>query len=63
MLLDRHWDEPAGAGPALARAYLGVVITIFVAFVPMLTALPVPSWWFFARLAGVGVWTWFPSWI
>jgi dolichyl-phosphate-mannose--protein O-mannosyl transferase len=63
MLLDRFWDEPRGPGSSLARSYLAVVVVIFVVFVPMLTALPVPSSWFFARFLGVGIWTWFPSWI
>jgi dolichyl-phosphate-mannose-protein mannosyltransferase len=62
MLLDRFWDEP-GPGAPLARSYVGVVVAIFLVFVPLLTALPIPSSWFFARLLGVGVWTWFPSWI
>jgi hypothetical protein len=39
------------------------VVVIFLVFVPLLTALPIPASWFFARLGGVGVWTWFPSWI
>jgi len=63
LVLDRAWDESAGTKAALARAYLAAVIVIFLAFVPLLTGVPIPSSWFFARLAGVGVWTWFPSWI
>ncbi len=63
MLLDRFWDEPQGPGSALARSYVTAVVVIFLVFVPLLTALPIPSSWFFARLGGVGVWTWFPSWI
>jgi dolichyl-phosphate-mannose-protein mannosyltransferase len=63
MLLDRFWDEPVGPGAPLARSYVAVVVAIFLVFVPLLTALPIPSSWFFARLGGVGVWTWFPSWI
>jgi hypothetical protein len=63
MGLDQAWDEAAGTRGALARVYLTAVVALFVVFVPLLTALPVPSSWFFARLLGVGVWTWFPSWI
>jgi dolichyl-phosphate-mannose-protein mannosyltransferase len=63
MMLDFHWDEPRGPGAPLARSYVAVTVLIFLVFVPMLTALPIPSSWFFARLLGVGVWTWFPSWI
>lgn len=63
MLLDLWWDEPEGAGAPLARSYVVAVVVIFLVFVPLLTALPIPSSWFSARLLGVGVWTWFPSWI
>jgi dolichyl-phosphate-mannose--protein O-mannosyl transferase len=63
MLLDRFWDEPEGPGSPLARSYVTAVVAIFLVFVPLLTALPVPASWFFARLGGLGVWTWFPSWI
>ncbi len=63
MLLDPWWDEPEGAGAPLARSYVAAVVVIFLVFVPLLTALPIPSSWFSARLLGVGVWTWFPSWI
>jgi dolichyl-phosphate-mannose--protein O-mannosyl transferase len=62
MLLDRGWDEHGGVG-ALARSYVLAVVVIFLVFVPLLTALPIPSSWFSARFLGVGVWTWFPSWI
>jgi dolichyl-phosphate-mannose--protein O-mannosyl transferase len=63
MLLDLCWDEATGPWAPLARSYLAAVIVIFLVFVPLLTALPIPSSWFFARFLGVGVWTWFPSWI
>ncbi len=63
MLLDLSWDEATGPWAPLARSYLAAVIVIFLVFVPLLTALPIPSSWFFARFLGVGVWTWFPSWI
>jgi dolichyl-phosphate-mannose--protein O-mannosyl transferase len=63
MLLDRFWDEPKGPSAPLARSYVTAVVVIFLVFVPLLTALPIPASWFFARLGGVGVWTWFPSWI
>jgi dolichyl-phosphate-mannose-protein mannosyltransferase len=63
MILDRAWDQREGLAGPLARSYVLAVLLIFLVFVPLLTALPIPSSWFFARLAGVGVWTWFPSWI
>jgi hypothetical protein len=63
MLLDRFWDEPKGPSAPLERSYVTAVVVIFLVFVPLLTALPIPASWFFARLGGVGVWTWFPSWI
>jgi hypothetical protein len=37
---------------------------LFLLFLPFLTALPVPTAWWQARLlGGPGIWTWFPSWI
>ena len=62
LLLDRKWDE----GQALlARGYLVAVAALFLLFLPLLTAMPVPGglWSFRFPLAGGGIWTWFPSWI
>jgi dolichyl-phosphate-mannose--protein O-mannosyl transferase len=62
VLLDRKWDE----GQALlARGYLVAVAALFLLFLPLLTAMPVPGglWGFRFPLAGGGIWTWFPSWI
>jgi dolichyl-phosphate-mannose--protein O-mannosyl transferase len=58
MLLDRYW--PTG----LPKLYLGLVIGLFLLFLPFYTAIPVPTAWWHARLfGGPGLWTWFPSWI
>jgi dolichyl-phosphate-mannose--protein O-mannosyl transferase len=61
--LDRAWDDDGSPRATLARAYLAAVVVVFLVFVPLLTAFPVPASWFFARFLEVGVWTWFPSWI
>jgi dolichyl-phosphate-mannose--protein O-mannosyl transferase len=60
-LLDRRWDQ----GQALlARGYLVVVAALFLLFLPLLTALPVPQWlWNFRFPTGGGLWTWFPTWV
>ena len=63
MLLDGWWDEKAGGRAYLARGYVALVVLVFIVFLPLLMGLPVPSSWFFSRLGGVGLWTWFPSWI
>ena len=58
MLLDRYWRTLP------ARAYVIVVLALFVLFLPFFTALPVPSAWWQARLFGRwGLWTWFPTWV
>ena len=58
MLLDRYWRTVP------ARAYVAVVLALFVLFLPFFTALPVPSSWWQARLFGRwGLWTWFPTWV
>jgi dolichyl-phosphate-mannose-protein mannosyltransferase len=62
VLLDRKWDQ----GQALlARGYLTLVAALFLLFLPLLTAMPVPGalWSFRFPLFGGGVWTWFPTWI
>jgi dolichyl-phosphate-mannose-protein mannosyltransferase len=57
-LLDRGWRGEA------AKLYLGLVLALFLLFLPFFTALPVPTAWWQARLlGGPGIWTWFPSWI
>jgi dolichyl-phosphate-mannose--protein O-mannosyl transferase len=59
-LLDRGWDRY----PIPTRVYLGVVIALFVLFLPLLMALPLPiAWWAYRFPHGPGIWTWFPSWI
>jgi dolichyl-phosphate-mannose--protein O-mannosyl transferase len=60
ILMDRAWDGVAGWG---ARGYLLVVALLFLFFFPFLTALPVPSQWYYFRLGWFGPWTWFPTWI
>jgi dolichyl-phosphate-mannose-protein mannosyltransferase len=58
MLLDRYWRTVP------ARAYVAVVLALFVLFLPFFTAMPVPSAWWQARLFGRwGLWTWFPTWV
>ena len=60
-LLDRRWDD----GQALlARGYLLTVVVLFLLFLPLLTAMPVPlALWGFRFPTGGGIWTWFPTWI
>jgi len=60
-LLDRRWDD----GQALvARGYLLTVAALFLLFLPLLTAIPVPlGLWSFRFPTGGGIWTWFPTWI
>jgi dolichyl-phosphate-mannose--protein O-mannosyl transferase len=62
MILDILWNK-GGVPRKVARGYLAVVVAVFVIFLPLLLATPIPSSWFFARAGGVGIWTWFPSWI
>jgi dolichyl-phosphate-mannose-protein mannosyltransferase len=62
VLLDRKWDK----GQALlARGYLVAVAALFLLFLPLLTAIPVPGglWSYRFPLGGGGIWTWFPTWI
>jgi dolichyl-phosphate-mannose--protein O-mannosyl transferase len=61
MLLDRAWDGPLAR---LARGYVLVAAVLFLLFLPVLTALPVPQeLWSFRFPWGGGLWTWFPTWI
>jgi dolichyl-phosphate-mannose--protein O-mannosyl transferase len=60
LLLDRHWD---GAWAPLARGYVALVWVLFLYFYPILAAVPVPASWFLERTGGVGLWTWFATWI
>jgi len=61
MILDRLWDGPAGR---LARGYVALVAALFLLFLPLLTAFPVPQdLWAFRFRWGAGLWTWFPTWI
>ena len=60
-LLDQLWDGPAGR---FARAYVVLVAALFLLFLPLLTAFPVPhDLWAFRFPWGAGLWTWFPTWI
>jgi dolichyl-phosphate-mannose--protein O-mannosyl transferase len=61
LLLDRHWD---GRERFVAWAYAAAVLLLFLHFLPLLTAMPLPSalWAFRFPHAG-GLWTWFPTWI
>jgi dolichyl-phosphate-mannose-protein mannosyltransferase len=47
----------------LVALYLAITAALFVFFYPIVTALPIPSDWFYHRLfAQVYPWRWFPSW-
>jgi dolichyl-phosphate-mannose--protein O-mannosyl transferase len=60
-LLDGRWDR----GQALAaRGYVVLVAALFLLFLPLLTAVPLPlSLWGYRFPTGGGLWTWFPSWV
>jgi dolichyl-phosphate-mannose-protein mannosyltransferase len=61
ILLDRAWD---GRHPLLARGYVVVAALLFLLFLPLLTAIPVPMrLWQYRFPGGGGLWTWFPTWI
>jgi dolichyl-phosphate-mannose--protein O-mannosyl transferase len=61
LLLDREWD---GRHRQLARAYVGLVIALFLYFLPLLIGYPFPASWFFHNLGfGVRPWSWFRTWI
>lgn len=60
-LMDEAWDGPRGWIP---RAYLGLGVALFLFFVPVLMALPIPTGAFFRRLPfGIKPWTWMPTWV
>jgi dolichyl-phosphate-mannose--protein O-mannosyl transferase len=60
-LMDESWDGRFGSFP---RAYLVVVVALFLFFVPILTGLPIPGSAFFRRLPGdMRPWTWLPTWV
>jgi dolichyl-phosphate-mannose--protein O-mannosyl transferase len=47
----------------LVGVYLAITAVLFLFFYPVVTALPIPSAWFYQRLfANVYPWRWFPSW-
>jgi dolichyl-phosphate-mannose--protein O-mannosyl transferase len=61
ILLDRTWD---GRHPLLARGYVVVATLLFLLFLPLLTAIPVPmGLWQYRIPGGGGIWTWFPTWV
>jgi dolichyl-phosphate-mannose-protein mannosyltransferase len=65
MILDRLWD---GRHRILARLYVALVAVLFLHFLPLLTAMPIPAklWAFRFHLLsrqGPGLWTWFRTWI
>jgi dolichyl-phosphate-mannose-protein mannosyltransferase len=60
-LLDQAWD---GRLRVVARAYLGVVIGLFLFFLPILTCYPISSKLFYFPLRdGSFLWMWFRNWI
>jgi dolichyl-phosphate-mannose-protein mannosyltransferase len=60
-ILDRAWDGPLGGA---ARTYVALAAVLFLLFLPLLTALPVPQdVWAYRSPWGAGLWIWFPSWI
>ena len=62
-LLDANWDAP-GLRRVSARGYLFVTAGLFLFFLPVLMALPIPAkLFFFEILPGLRPWTWFPTWV
>jgi len=59
-LLDRHWEGPL---KPLARGYVGVVVALFLFFLPFLVALPVPASWYYFQILGRRPWTWLSTWV
>jgi dolichyl-phosphate-mannose--protein O-mannosyl transferase len=62
IILDRTWETRYRV---LAQGYLALVGILFLYFLPFLTAMPIPSSWFFHELfeGGPKPWSWFRSWI
>jgi len=61
IFLDRIWDGRFKWG---ARGYMVLTCLLFLLFLPLYTAIPVPQvLWAFRFPLGGGLWTWFPSWI
>jgi dolichyl-phosphate-mannose--protein O-mannosyl transferase len=61
ILLDRLWDGRLGR---LVRAYVAVVVLLFLFFLPVLVAYPIPTWLFFYKLhEGSFPWMWFKTWV
>ena len=64
MLLDGVWKGRTRYG---AWAYVGLVVALFLWFLPLYTAMPIPQalWSLRLRLGPLdsGLWTWFPTWI
>jgi len=61
FFLDRGLDHPRLRGPALV--YVVLVALLFLFFVPILTAYPVPLWLFNNEWLGRNPWLWFRSWV
>jgi dolichyl-phosphate-mannose--protein O-mannosyl transferase len=61
FFLDRGLDR-AGLRP-LVYAYLVATALLFLFFLPILTAYPVPIGWFHNQWLGHNPWLWFASWI
>ena len=61
ILLDRAWD---GRHPLLVRSYVVAAALLFLLFLPLLAAIPMPlGLWQYRFPGGGGLWTWFPSWV
>jgi dolichyl-phosphate-mannose--protein O-mannosyl transferase len=62
LLLDQAWDQPRWG--VVARVYLGLVIGLFLFFLPILTCYPVGvPLFYFQPVKGSYLWMWFTSWI
>jgi hypothetical protein len=42
---------------------VGLVVALFLFFLPFLMGLPVPASWYYFNINGVRPWTWFPKWV
>ena len=61
IFLDQVWDGRFKWG---ARGYLVLTCLLFLLFLPLYTAIPVPqALWALRFPLGGGIWTWFPTWI